>query len=325
MIALLTTYFIIAYVLIPGVLFRVFARLWVTLRFFQLTKTQEVTLGVLVAVLPLCAANFFVWKMPIADSYPFPYSFDGIEQYKQDYRLGLSMAVASDPEKLLETANGQKSIYDQAISRIWRRQARFLCWYFFFSSAEGFLFGFLASKYGDWTDKNAAYDWIARKILLPHISEFQLLLTDFTWPKRPKRDVIADVLCDGTLYRGKVRDYYLDVNGKLSGFFMIDAERFRREDFQIACQEAKVSGEKIDKDKFWREIPGSNFYIPADKMANLNVHFPAEDPRRDAQFEAFLDRILKEANLPAGTTVTFDVRPESSDVPEAHPDSKQES
>lgn len=214
---------------IPGVVFRVFARLWVTLRLFQLTKTQEITLGVLVSLLPLCAANLFVWNVPIAERYPFSFVFGGIDEYKQDYRLGLSLAVSSDPEKLLDPAHEPKSMYEQAISRIWRRQLRFLSWYFIFSATEGFLFGLLASKYGDWTGKNAAYDWMARKILLPHISEFQVLLTDFTWPKDPKRDVVADVLCKDTLYRGKIGDYFLDTNGKLSGVFMTDAERFRRE------------------------------------------------------------------------------------------------
>jgi hypothetical protein len=306
LIALLTTYFILAYVLIPGVLFRVFAGLRVTLRLFQLTKTQEITLGVLVSLFPLCAANICVWKVPIVEHYPFSYTFGGVDEYKQDYRLGLSLAVASDPEKLLDPTNEHKSVFEQAITRIWHRQLRFLCWYFIFSVAEGFLFGFLASKYGDWVGKNKAYDWLARKVLLPNISEFQVLLTDFTWPKQPKRDVLADALCGDTLYRGKVADYFLDANGKLSGLFMTDTERFRRDDFKLECQEAKASGEKIEKDDFWAEIPGSNFYILADKMTNLNIHFPTEDPLKDAQFEAFLNQFLKAPDVPAGTTVTFD-------------------
>ncbi len=314
MIALLTTYFILAYVFIPGALFRVFAWFWVTLRFFQLTKTQEITLGVLVSLLPLCAANLFVWNVSVAERHPFPYSFGGIDQYKQDYRLGLALAVSSDAEKLLDPSHEPKSVYQQAVSRIWHRQLRFLTWYFTFSSIEGFLFGFLASKYGDWTGKSAAYDWLARKILLPHISEFQVLLTDFTWPKNPKRDVLADVLCQDTLYRGKIGDYFLDANGKLSGLFMTDAERFRRDDFKLACQEAKASGEKIDKEGFWREIPGSNFYIPADRITNLNVHFPTENPLKDKQFEAFLEELLK--TLPAGTTASFDAEKALDDPPE---------
>ncbi|MGA8087444.1 MAG: hypothetical protein WCA10_09070 [Terracidiphilus sp.] len=321
MIALLTTYFILAYVLVPGVLFRVFAGLWVHLRLFQLTRTQEITLGVLVSILPLCTANWFVWKIPIAEGHPFSYSFGGIDEYKRDYRLGLSLVVSSDPEKLLHPTEEPKSVYEQAISRIWRRQLRFLSWYFIFSLIEGSLFGFLASKYGDWTGKSVVYDWLARKVLLPNISEFQVLLTDFTWPKDPKRDVIADVLCQDTLYRGKVSDYFLDANGRLSGLFMTDAERFRREDFKLACLEAKVSGVKVDKEKFWREIPGSNFYIPADKLSNLNVHFPTEDPRKDKQFDAFLDDLLKA--LPAGTTASFDAEAQPPDSSENAPDADE--
>ena len=267
-------------------------------------------------MLPLGAANFFVWKIPIAQHHPFSYTFGGIGEYKRDYRLGVTLLVSSDPAKLLDPDHEPKSIYEQASVRIWRRQFRFLTWYFLFSSAEGCLFGFLASKYGNWAGKNVVYDWLARHVLLPNISEFQVLLTDFTWPKEPKRDVLADVLCQDTLYRGKVGDYFLDANGKLSGLFMVDAERFRREEFKVACQETKGTTQRVDKEKFWREIPGSNFYVPADKISNLNVHFPAEDPRKDKQFEDFLEKLLKASDLPPGTTASFGV---AAQLPEAPP------
>jgi hypothetical protein len=305
-IALLTTYFILAYVLIPGVLFRVFAGFRVKLRLFQLTRSQEVTVGVLVSLLPLIIANFCVWNFPIAQHHPFSYPFGGVDEYRQDYRIGLSLIVSSDPEKLLDPTNEHPSVFARAATRIWHRQFRFLSWYFVFSAAEGFLFGYFASKYGDWSRKSKIYDAVARKILIPHISEFQVLLTDFTWPKKPKRDVLADVLCGDTLYRGKIADHFLDASGKLSGLFMTDAERFSRDEFKSACDEAKAGGKEVEKEDFWTEIPGSNFYIPADRMTNLNIHFPAEDPRKDEQFEEFLQQLLKAADMPEGTTATFD-------------------
>jgi hypothetical protein len=66
MIALLTTYLVLAYVLIPGVLFQFGAGFFVRLRLFELTNTQEATLGCLVALLPLLLANWSVWKCPCA-------------------------------------------------------------------------------------------------------------------------------------------------------------------------------------------------------------------------------------------------------------------
>ncbi|UWZ85270.1 hypothetical protein [Occallatibacter riparius] len=315
MIALLTTYFILAYILIPGVLFRVFAGFFVTLRLFQLTKTQEFTLGVLVALLPLVLANVFVWTVPFAEAYPFAYTFGTTNEYKRDYRLAVGMAVAEDPAHLLEPGKEPKSEYEQAVSRIWRRQLRFLSWYFLFSASEGALFGFLTRKYGDWSGKSALYDVLARKVLLPRVSEWQLLLTDFSFPKKPKRDVLADVLCGDILYRGKVGDYFLDVNGKLSGLLMKEVDRFRREDFKAACIEAKGTNEKVDVEKFWRAIPGSNFYIPAENIVNLNVRFPTIDPSKDEEFESFLKELLKSSDAPVGTTFSFDSPDVSSDHP----------
>ena len=299
MIALLTTYFILAYILIPGVLFRVFAGFLVKLRLFQLTRTQEVTIGVLVSLAPLIFANFFVWTVPFAENHPLPYTFGTTDEYKRDYRLVLSLAVSTDPEKLLEPVNGVKSVYEQANDRIWRRQVRFLCWYYVLSGTEGLLFGYLARRYGDWSGRNVVYDWLARKILLPNISESQLLLTDFTFPKKPKRDVLADVLCQEIVYRGKVGDYFLDTNGKLSGLFMKDVERFRRKEYEVACDQA--NGNAVDSEDFWKEIPGSNFYIPADQISNLNVRFPL----LDKDFEAFINNLISNLELPSGTTASF--------------------
>src|SRR5580658_9433887 len=101
MIALLTTYLVLAYVLIPGVLFRTWAGFFVKLRLFQLSKTQEATLGCLVAFLPLLLANWTVWKCPFAQQHPFPYTYGTLEDYKSDYRLAFGLVVAEDPAKLL--------------------------------------------------------------------------------------------------------------------------------------------------------------------------------------------------------------------------------
>lgn len=72
MIALLTTYFVVAYVLIPGVLFRLPASLFVQLRLFQLSKTQEVTFGCFVSLLPFIAALTLVWHVPACSRFFFP-------------------------------------------------------------------------------------------------------------------------------------------------------------------------------------------------------------------------------------------------------------
>lgn len=319
MIALFTTYLILAYVLIPGVLFRVFAGYLVKLRLFQLSKTQEVTLGVLVSLAPLVFANLFVWKIPVARTYPFPYTYGSVAEYKRAYKIGLGLVVSEDPEKLLNPTGEPNSPYEQAFSAIWHRQLRFLSWYYIFSVTEAVIFGLLARNYGDWVGKSTLYDWLARKVLLPNISEWQLLLTDFTFPKEPKREVQADVLCDGILYRGRVGDYFLDSTGGLSGLLMKDAERFRRKDYETECEKAGGSY-SVDREKFWREIPGSNFYIPAEKISNLNVRFPLLDPNLDKDLMTYLDELFKNLDLPSGTTATFeDSKVSASQEPKAPP------
>lgn len=300
MIALLTTYLVLAYILIPGVLFRTWAGFFVKLRLFQLTKTQEATLGCLVAFLPLLFANWAVWKCPFAQQHPLSYSYGTLDDYKWDYRLGFGLVVSEDPAKLLDPEREPKSVYEQAVSAIWRRQLRFLSWYYAFIVLEAILFGSLANQYGNWWGRTPVYDWLARKILLPKISEWQLLLTDFAFPKKPKREVQEDVLCDGTLYRGTVGDYFLDTSGNLSGMLLKNAERFRRKDFEVACE--KANGGKVNRNEFWRQIPGSNFYIAAERISNLNVRFP----QLDEDFQIFIKQLLNEIDAPTGTTATFE-------------------
>ena len=288
MIALLSTYLIVAYVLIPGVCFRTVVGFVVKLRLFQLTKTQEATFGVLVAVLPFLAAYVFVWHVPIAQVALFSYPVGSIDQYENDRRLLLTLTVSLDASRLLQSDRNHESEYWQALARIWHRQTCFLCWYYLFSGAEGALFAYFARKYGDWGEKYAIYAWLARKILLPYISEWQLLLTDFNFPNIPKREVAADVLCDNQLYRGKIEDYFLDTNGHLSGLYMKEVDRFRRKDFEAARE--KAEGGQVDNESFWRKIPGSNFYIPADKITNLNVRFPYVN---DSELQDYILELLK--------------------------------
>ena len=88
--------------------------------------------------------------------------------------------------------------------------------------------------------------------------------------------MVADVLCGDHLYRGHIGDYFLDPAGSLTGIFMKNVERFRRSEFEKAREGS--GGTSVKKDHFWTEIPGSNFYIPADKITNLNVRFPKASP-----------------------------------------------
>lgn len=302
MIALLTTYLIVAYILIPGVLFRLPASFFVQLRLFQLSKTEEATLGCFVSVMPFLLALFFVWHVPPARNHPFPYSKSYLVGYRDVYRHALTVIVAEDPSRLLEAASGKRTVYEESLVNIEHRQMRFLSWYYLFIVVESVCFGFLTCKYGDWSE-NSAYDWFARKVMLPRVSEWQLLLTDFTFPKKEKRDVLADVLCGDHLYRGRVGEYFLNKSGDLSGILMKEVERFRRKDYEEA--RSKAANESLDREQFWRKIPGANFYVPAGQITNVNLRFPYAS---NSDLTNYLIEVLKRVGVNANVTV----EPESS-------------
>lgn len=78
----------------------------------------------------------------------------------------------------------------------------------------------IGSKYYGKLKRYKLYSKIADIYLLPHISQWYVVLTAFTFPDR-KTVVKADVLMtDDTLYQGKVADHLVDKDGNLSGLFL---------------------------------------------------------------------------------------------------------
>lgn len=312
MIALLTTYLILGYVLIPGVLFRVPASFFIKLRLFQLTKTEEAIFGCVVSSIPFTLAVVAVWYLPVARQHPFELPRSSIAQYRADYRRAVTVIVAEDPAKFLEessSVSGRQNVYVQSFENISRRQLRFLAWYYFFIVVEGVTFGFLTRKYGEWAEFGV-YEWLARKFFLPRVSEWQLLLTDFAFPKKRKRDVLADVLCGDHLYRGRVGDYFLNKSGELSGLLLKDVDRFQR-DYYGHARDKAANPDDIDREQFWRRIPGANFYIPANQVTNLNLRFPYE---KSSDLTEHLLNFLKELGIKGNVSVESEQSPDPAQL-----------
>lgn len=313
MIALVTTLFLVCYILIPGILFRFASSLRVRLKLFQRTRTQEATFSVAVALLPFAFALYGTWRLPIMRHEPFSIADESVARWLHDYRSVTTVIVASDASRFLSTA--PQAVPSQASEDTWHsfadvlhRQLRFLFWYFFATACEGWLFGYLASKYGDWQlnrdrpdEKQRArrlrafYNWIASKIILPNISEWHMLLTNFNWPKRDRFFVSVDILQSNEhLYQGRVADYFIDSDGKLTGVLLKNVSRFDRQAY-VDARTHNATPEAVPREDYWRNIPSNHFYIGYASIVNLNVRFAP----RDQALISMADKILRQDDTPA--------------------------
>jgi hypothetical protein len=312
MIALITTYFLIFYILVPGALFRFFTSWFVPLKLFERTRTQEATFAVAVALLPFALALFGVWYLPLMKDQPFSIRGESDADRRQDYHRVAGILTSSDASRLLNVNPAlMPPVANQdnwhALNRVLRRQVRFLTWYFLMTAGEGLLFGFLASNYGTWKIIEGSktkrrpplfiglYNWIAPKLILPNISEWYMLLTDFTWPKHEEIFVRADILqTDGNLYQGRVADYFIDSAGKLTGILLEHVSRFDRQAY-LDAKTNSTAGEFLPSTDFWRNIPSQNFYISQGSISNLNVRFVP----RDETLISIAEKILDDKNTQA--------------------------
>jgi hypothetical protein len=273
MIGLLATYFVVAYLLVPNGLFRSFYSLFLPrIIKFQRTRTEEFTFAVLVASLPFFFALLLVWTVA---SWPFPVHGESSLDRRQEYRAVIGATIS---DKAYEEQVKTGSFWHTS-NQVIRRQARFLTWYYVLVVLEAGLFAWLTRNYGRWYDtlpsrRRYLYRLAANKMLLPAISEWHVLLTPFSYPPEPSREVWVDVLTTlDILYKGRVLNFFLDKEGELSGIFLEYPRRFDRPGLLRDIEK----GKKVDHDSYWRKIPSNNLYIPNDKIVNLNVRYLTED------------------------------------------------
>jgi hypothetical protein len=287
MIAFILSFVFLTYILIPGVLFRSVSSVFLPLTKFQRTKTEEITFAVLSALLPFLLAITLIWTVNWIGSHPF-YFNDTVLQRRSDYKM---IFAASYSEELFRNNQGE---FWRAITRTLRRQGRMLTWYYLLLVGEAMLFGLLSRSFGR-LYRNRLYAWIFTKILPTTISEWHVLLTPFSFPPEPRRQVMVDVLTsDDHLYRGEIGDYFLDTEGKLSGIFLVETYRFDRQGYL----QAKSTGRTRPTEDYWKKIPGAKLYIFADRITTLNISYePA------AALPEFIREVLEKLDIPARVTV----------------------
>lgn len=259
MLALLASLLLVAYVIVPGVVFRVVFSWFVPLRAFDRTRTVEFAYSAVVCALPFAAALVVVHHTGLGR---WPWSFqDTWIQGAADYKTIL-LSCFSEP-----FASPRDEFWNTAV-RSSKRLSRLLFWYSALVVIEASALGFLASKWGAIQPKLAKHAWADRlftRILLRNISEWHVLLTNFLFPGTT---IHVDVLTtDDHLYQGDVLDYTRDRDGNLTGIYLDNAQRYDRTGLLTdrAVEKAKPSAE------YWRVIPGKRLFIFADKISTLNV------------------------------------------------------
>lgn len=264
MLALYATGLILVFLLIPGFLFRSVFSFFLPLRKFERTRSEEIAFAakicaapLLLAVLQVCALGFFL-------HHPLP-THSGLAPFASNVEILLRDGVS---EKHLEDDLGWRRFTDAA-GQVFPVVGNFLIWYYVWLMLEAFALGVLSSRFGSLRQRRG-WRWILEKMLLPAISEWHVLLTTFAFPKNSDRVPVADVLtADDHLYHGTVENYYLDRSGKLSGVLLAGAYRFDRAGYLRARQAGAVP----QRQPFWKEIPGKNVYVFADRITNLNLGY----------------------------------------------------
>lgn len=284
MIALIASALLGLYIFAPYIFFHRVSSLFIRLKKFQRTKTEEVVAGIIVAGLPFVATSILFWAgwiggccvpLPLADSH---------DQKVSDYRVVFEAAYSDR-----YFTDHEQATWD-ALDRVYKRQADFLSWNYGFLFVETLAFILLTHYYGD-LRRYKFYSRFASRVLLPAVSEWHILLTDFTFRRSEHRSVQADIMSkDNILYRGDVAEHFLDSGGELSGLLLKNAQRFQYE--KLKDDRKNGINVNIDSEAYWKPIAGGgNFYLPNANIASLNIRYALPE----TAFEQTLEQAVLDA------------------------------
>jgi hypothetical protein len=270
-IALLLSFLLVAYIIVPGIIVRRLISLFVPLKKPQWTRTEEISSAVARCLVPFAIALILVKWVYWFGHHPF--SFDDSSHLRwSDYK---TVFTASYSEKLYEDfLHTDSDAFWQSALRVCKRQLRLLAWYYVASVVQAGFIGLSTYFYGD-LRRNKTYEFLARKFVIPNLSEWHVMLTPFIHPRKPKRTVRVEILTpDQKLYRGTVGDYHIDKDSALTGILLEDAYRFDRRKYEAEI----AKGQTSPSDSYWKKIPGHALYLLAGKIHNLNISYPSEVP-----------------------------------------------
>jgi hypothetical protein len=258
LIALVTGFLLVAYLLAPGAIYRLTFSFYISSKRFQRTRTEEVIFSVLVTVIPFLLTWILLLHTPLG-SYPSIQSSVG---KREAYRSVLSSLLS-------DTTHGSPALIS-AYFRALAEQSRFVALLWLLCAVEGWQTGRIIRSYGDYPDGSFLRAFCDR-FLLKNVSEWQVLFTTLSLRSDDPRTVVEiDALSNlNILYRGRLVNWFTDQDGKLEGIFLVNAQRFRRD--QIARDRA--SNVIKDNEEYWTAVPGSNLYLVASTLANYNIRY----------------------------------------------------
>jgi hypothetical protein len=262
LIALVTTLLIALYILGPDLVARWLLGFVVQRKNLLETKSEEITRGIMWAMIPLWAAWALRHVGPFAlapnSKFDLQTFFSGIysEAYFKEHQAAFFAAAGSFIKlnicvliRLYAIVFLSSLVFNWLIGRYGRIRGR------------------LSSE-----KKKSRLLAVLTTIILPRISQWHIILSDILLSSK-KMNIAVDVLTkDGTLYQGILENKMIAPDGSLQTLTLTEPKRFRREPFLKDREKSPA----LKPDGYWKAIPGNLFVIMASDITTLNVkHVPA--------------------------------------------------
>lgn len=253
-----------AYVLGPDLLARWILSFVVPRKNLVLSKSEEITRGILWSIVPFWMA----WSLRHWGPFAFP------PNAKLDLQLFFS-ALYSEA-----FFNQHRAEFFAAAGSFWRLNICLCLRLYLIVFAASLTFNALIHQYGrirKWLEKKNSWfwkfcRWLLATFVLPRIAEWHLVLSPVLLASKTM-SIEVDVLAkNGIVYAGRLADKVLTPTGDLQSVTLGKPRRFQRDEYL----KAKETDPAIKPDDFWKAIPGELFVIVASEISTVNVrHIPA--------------------------------------------------
>lgn len=262
MIAFVATLLVAVYVLGPDLLARWILGFVVPRKSLVLSKSEEITRGIMWSIVPFALAwwlrHWGPWALPANAKIDLQLFFSGLysESFFDQHRT--EFFTAAD------------SFYQLNLCLALRLYAIVLC--------ASLFFNYLITKHGamrEWLRHRTGFfgllRWALSIFVLPRISEWHVVLSQVLLPAR-QMSIEVDVLTkSGTLYSGRLADKVIAASGDLQSLTLDSPRRFRRDQYL----EAQKADPSVKAESYWKTIPGNLFVVVASDISTMNIrHIP---------------------------------------------------